>query len=193
MERLSGRLVWFALGVVVATVTSTIALLAWLDARIDARIGTSDALRNQADVLKKQIDQLGASVPKGAVVAFDLSTGCPAGWSRVQDLNGRVIVGAGQGQPNLTPRDFRDRGGSETLNLTKAQLPKERIGFAYAEVNDAMRENRSSYHLVVSVGVAQANTRSADGPTIRFTEPLGEGAPVRIEVPFVALYFCRRD
>src|SRR4051812_42829939 len=34
------------------------------------------------------------SIPRGAVVAFSLKTGCPSGWTDYTEAMGRVVIGA---------------------------------------------------------------------------------------------------
>src|SRR5262245_50655174 len=56
-------------------------------------------------------------LPKGAVMAFDLSTGCPEDSQAVDEFKGRFILGAGQGR-GLQDRPFRTPGGEEGHALT---------------------------------------------------------------------------
>ena len=63
-------------------------------------------------------------IPAGAVVAFDLSDGCPSeGWKEFTDARGRTIIGAGKGE-GLTPRAFREPLGVESFKLAPDQLPE---------------------------------------------------------------------
>lgn len=60
------------------------------------------------------------TIPSQAVVAFD-SNDCPEGWDKIPRADGRVIVGAGQGEKTLFQPN--DRGGHETVTLEFANLP----------------------------------------------------------------------
>lgn len=61
------------------------------------------------------------AVPKGAVMAFNLSE-CPEGWTPFAQANGRVVVGSGQGS-GLTARTLGQVGGAETHTLTVDEMP----------------------------------------------------------------------
>ena len=57
-------------------------------------------------------------LPSGAVVAFDLTGGCPNGWSEFSQGAGRFLVGVGRGNETregefLTPRTLSETGGTE--------------------------------------------------------------------------------
>ncbi len=76
-----------------------------------------------------------ASIPTGAVVAFDTDS-CPDGWSRYAKAHSRVIIGATQGadfvpeftldsfEKDLSLRKLGEHGGSETQLMAIAQLPE---------------------------------------------------------------------
>ena len=55
---------------------------------------------------------LSVTVPRGAVVAFDLEGECPAGWRRHDNSAGRFIVGAITNPPDEDPKiGFDSRAG----------------------------------------------------------------------------------
>lgn len=79
-----------------------------------------------ASANQRSISSLEASDGKinafaGAVVAFDVREGCPDGWDPVPALDGKVIVGASEGD-GLRNRPYGLPGGSHQVTLTPAQV-----------------------------------------------------------------------
>ena len=73
--------------------------------------------------VKTQLPGIVGGVPPGAVLAFDLPSGCPAGWTSFQRGISRMIIGANtsgaavsnqdrNGQP-LMARAYQSDGGEE--------------------------------------------------------------------------------
>ena len=105
-----------------------------------------------------------ASSPSGAVVAFDITEGCPDGWEGFQPANGRVIVGVGSSD-GLSNRTFRERGGRETVTLSREQLPFE------PDVRPDGGNGRENY------------VKGLDN---------SDPAPHENMPPFIALHFCKK-
>lgn len=60
----------------------------------------------------------GQRLPTGSVMAFDIESGCPAGWESFSEADGRTIIGIGDG------RVFRETGGSASVLLTEETIPR---------------------------------------------------------------------
>ncbi len=127
-------------------------------------------------------------IPSGAVMAFNLATGCPKGWQLFTPSTGRVIVGAGSVEDNrdmndklLTSRKLFENGGIETQN----QVPRHSHSFTYQEGStktiwgnrgDTGRKKRLLANFKKTI-----NTKSA-GKTVA-----DNNMP-----PFIALYYCQK-
>ena len=128
----------------------------------------------------------GAEVPIGAVMAFDLSDECPAGWSRFDEAMGRFVLGSGAGQ-GLTQRDFRSRDGKERYQLTEANLPPHRHQ-VYPHAGEIIGHG----------GIVEAGAK--DGPitdTSRVRDSqtgngFGQSEPYNVMPPFISLRFCKK-
>lgn len=179
-DRLKANVIWFASGLVATVVIGTIGGVAWLDNHIEERIRHSEYLKNE-------IREVGVQLPAGAVVAFDLSTGCPRpAWVEVEDYSGRVIVGAGQGR-DLTPRNFRVADGRERRTLDRSVLPKERLGFQVVQVDGYVRSDTSRGGAISGIG-----HDLPAGSVSRHTDFLGDGNALEMMPPFLPLYLCRK-
>ena len=119
----------------------------------------------------------------GAVMAFDLDY-CPAGWSPMSQLYGRVLVAAGQGA-GLTNRIKGKSGGSETVTLEIPHLPPHDHGFSYysAEQFDSKDDGTNN-----DKGF---NRRKAQYSGT--TEKTGEGKAHENMPPYYVLTFCRKN
>jgi hypothetical protein len=141
-----------------------------------------DAIRNSPELRQ----ELSASFafPTGAVVSF--STRCPAGWLDFRDASGRVIVGAGEGilgDRRLTPREVRENGGTETVTLSRANLPSVSYPLPLNQMMQAVGTDRSDRYAVMHDGVSARADHGSIGP-------LGEGVPFQIMPPFLVLNYC---
>ncbi|MGT2476528.1 hypothetical protein [Paraburkholderia terrae] len=131
------------------------------------------------------------SVPKGAIVSFDLPNGCPEGWQVFDPAVSRMIVGAVAGGTSnslgtdasgntLTARPYRAEGGAETFTLTVGQLPPHSHSFNYA----TRSLGASGYGAVAGIGPS--------GPDSATTDKAGGGQPVPYMPPFIALFVCKK-
>jgi len=128
------------------------------------------------------VQQVRAAFPVGAVVAFDLSNGCPTGWDTFSDSAGRFLLGVGDG------RRFNETGGEKQVTLTRDELPNERLDVVYLNGPPTLSLNTSSApgHQLLNKG----DNRTAAAVNEIVTEPLGKGQPHNNMPPFIALHFC---
>ncbi len=135
-----------------------------------------------------------AFVPAGAVIAFDLPSGCPLGWRDVglresERFAGRMLIAVGprvdreKGQTTLA-RKLNDFGGTESHKLTVEELPKhshplnrvdgdDRTGGKFFQGGDAPRE--------------------ALRPSAGTTLGAGGGLAHNNMPPYIALFFCKKE
>jgi hypothetical protein len=135
----------------------------------------------------KIIETLGG-LPSNAVVAFDISTGCPKGWKFYDKAASRVIVGATKDQqapPNfdqagkqLSARPYQAIGGEEKHTITLDEMPPHSHTAQGYAGPDAGR-----------TGHGDGLFHAVDGRT----GVEGKGEPFNLLPPFVALYYCARD
>jgi hypothetical protein len=133
--------------------------------------------------VKQFLPQLAGGVPPGAVMAFDLPSGCPAGWGVFEEASGRTIVGATRGQsppPNhdqngqtLSFRTYRTTAGEERHLLNLDEMTPHVHGVQISEHPDYQRGvggrgDAGAYNGAESVG-RDARLADAQG-TLRYTE-----------------------
>jgi hypothetical protein len=134
------------------------------------------------------IGRLGG-VPNGAVVAFDLSDGCPKapGWNTFADAHGRVIVGSGQGA-GLALRPFRHAGGLETFTLTETNIPEHKhdVQLGVLSANDTNWGAGAMKKAVAGSNIGDYITA--------YSSPYGRSKPDPIPTmpPFINLVFCKK-
>lgn len=131
--------------------------------------------------------------PSGAVLAFDLTTGCPEGWSKFVDGQSRVIVGAAfdsnspgtdEDKQPLSVYRFRETGGKEQHALQIKEMPKHqhRVSGGWS-VEDPEDQGVGGGELT--------NGHLASGD--HFSAEVGDGSPHPNMPPFLPLYFCKKD
>ena len=170
-ENMSGRIVTVVITLVVAGVLGVVGTALIGGALIGVLGG----------VTKTEFDQrIAAGVPSGAVVAFDLSTGCPNGWSPIRDLNGRVIVGAHKDR--AAEFGYRAIGGAKEHALTVEQMPEHVHRFF---------GNVGGEHDIQFVSAGKGTTRLK--PERTWTKSAGKGEPFTNMPPYMALFFCKQD
>ena len=156
---------------------------------------------------------LPASVPAGAVMAFDLPT-CPAGWSGFAPATGRAIIGAGHdfdpgyatgddGQ-KLTAKNYRDGGGAESHTLATAELPTQnpivvaqKPGGQPTPVTNLMMttvdpclDSGCSQIGALTWGAHPGDGHAEFKATI---DTGGRGQPIKEPNPFLALTYCKKN
>lgn len=148
---------------------------------------TFDCLAKKIDMLESQLRPFKAV--RGAIVAFDRNRNteavCPKGWSFFHPAGGRVVVGAGQHENDLTeyPSYVEDNtqavGGEERVALIENQMPRHR------------------HPLVTSPGQGLSNGRISylitNGSGKTASQYVGGGLPHNNMPPYIALYFCKKD
>ncbi|HET6147592.1 MAG TPA: hypothetical protein VFH68_08665 [Polyangia bacterium] len=117
----------------------------------------------EADSAAKAVGPLGttvsglqaASVPTGAVMAFDLDA-CPAGWAPFAPAGGRTIVGTNAAGGNgLSARTRGQTLGEEAHTLTVAELP------AHSHTGTTAGGNAMTYRVVyTTLGANTANNHA---------------------------------
>src|SRR3546814_246046 len=135
-----------------------------------------------------QIDIVDMSLlPKGAVVAFDLS-GCPKdeGWEPFRPATARVLVGAGsdfesefgtdQARRPLTPKEYRTFSGEEVHKITPDEMPSHNHGMTNSLVGEPLNYGRK---YPVPIGTQNHNHWSA-----------GKGVAHNNMQPYLALHYC---
>jgi hypothetical protein len=137
--------------------------------------------------------------PAGAVLAFDLPTGCPPGWGAYDQGNGRFLIGAAtppeqQRTPgdfvrdargeDLTARDFGKPGGAQRTLLSKENVPP-----IFLLIRNTLSGNNVTVSLVSSIGFDKPSPpagftilQSSDTPTVALS----------VMPPYIALRFCRK-
>lgn len=126
-------------------------------------------------------DQISKSIsPKGIIAAFNLDN-CPPGWGEFTGLNGRVIVGAGQGV-GLSARTRGDTGGAESVILSIDQMPSHHHGI---QLGNNTRTGPDDW-------VQHADPRGGIWP-VGNTKNTGGNAPTQLMQPYFVLKYCQRQ
>ncbi|MEP3602741.1 MAG: hypothetical protein ABJN26_22665 [Stappiaceae bacterium] len=139
----------------------------------------------------------GVEIPRGAVVAFDggeyektsserLSSGCPAGWVRFVQAEGRFVVGSDSylSFGETGKYELRKTGGSETHALTKSELPEHdhKVGGTHL-----IKLEKGS---MLGGDGTKGNVRVRNDT--RTSQTAGLGHAHNNMPPYIALYFCKR-
>ena len=133
-------------------------------------------------------------IPVGAVLAFDLPDGCPAGWVPFERGASRTIIGASathlsdvknvdsEGR-KLKAYPYEADGGAENHILVGDEMPPIRLstnGYSAASNSDRYSAGGQPYP-VVTVGAPIQ------------TEPLGKGRGFSLMPPYIALFLCKKS
>jgi hypothetical protein len=134
--------------------------------------------------------------PSGAVMAFDLSDGCPAGWSDYDNGRGRFLIGAGTKEQmkkipggfvrdarniDLTARAFGQPGGEEQHLLVKENIPPLFLVF-HSQLSGNDRTVSAIEKLTFDPPAAGLHVETSTVPAKPF-----DSMP-----PYVALHFCKK-
>jgi len=138
--------------------------------------------------LKTILPDLVGTVPSGAIVAFDLPKGCPAGWEDFDLASGRVIIGVGKSD-GLSSRQYRQTGGEEKVTLSKSEMPVHNHkftgnGYPYGA------QSGGDYHSTIALGKGNIQSNYVPAGSI---DDAGGGAPHQNMQPFVALHYCKKQ
>jgi hypothetical protein len=135
------------------------------------------------------------AIPAGAVVAFDLKTGCPAGWKDLDEAVGRMVVGADppdwsgarnldeNGKP-LTARQFRVAGGTESKALDPKNLPAMTLQSEDLKLVDVSDSGNASVTAIV-------RTLNNVGKTNIQSQLPGSDQPIDKMPPYIPLMYCK--
>lgn len=152
-------------------------------------------MQTEIEVLR---DRAVATIPDGAVVAFQSSTTqpCPGDdWTIFAGAEGRFIVGAGiPGEAGLTPRRVNETGGEETHTLSLLELPAHNHSLTLKTAEDDFGlmkglDVRHKGRVFSDAGTgSHALTTGTNGGDIG-----GKATPHNNMPPYIALYFCKRE
>ena len=186
------------LSAVLGAFTAGVGTFVFLGDQIDRRISshveakphetppsaTAVAAELEPAVLRIVSAEGGAVIPQGAVLAFDDGE-CPSGWSPYERGVGRMIVGVGPAN-GLTERHLRQTGGREVITLEVSQLPSHRhtMGVGTSDTTTMTPVQPRLVHLLSD----QYNKSGV--PSTGYD---GEGMPIEIMPPWIALTLCRKD
>ena len=134
--------------------------------------------------LKPRLIPITGGIPKGGIVAFDISDGCPDGWKEFENAAGRTIIGIGTGD-GLTKRKYRKTGGEETQALTPRELAPHR--------HDTLLGTQPKYS-IWSQGKKKEAVFGIKSGQIEtgMTSPVGQGESFDIMPPFIVLQYCEK-
>ncbi len=169
-----------------------------------------ESLRGQLTDVHQKLEQ--AEIPAGAVIAFDLRSGCPDGWNEFSEGNGKFLIGSGEGkltntgpysqkkQGAITPLpsiEFGLQGGALEHKLTRLEVPNH-SHLVYGNWSADHTPPESLHNLQ-----AHKNTSPTSGYALRLPteeikrtqdDHLGDtvGSAHNNMPPYIALHFCRR-
>ncbi|MEL6234399.1 MAG: hypothetical protein AAFR46_08310 [Pseudomonadota bacterium] len=132
-------------------------------------------------------DLLARLLPPGAVVAFDLPNGCPAGWANFDAGAGRFIIGVGGTYqlPYVAGVPRYQIGGEETVALTELNMPAHNhVTFIQDNTNETGKRTDQTYPSIAG--------RNVDVRNATFSSNTGQGLPHNNMPPYIALYFCKK-
>jgi len=121
----------------------------------------------------------GASLPSGAVIAFDLAV-CPAGWTEYVAARNRTIIGSGSSYA------LGATGGAATHTLTVNEMPSHRHG--------ATRSNATYSGGGADMPIADPGTGDTSNTTVNTAiMDTGGSQPHNNMQPYIALLYCRKN
>ena len=145
-----------------------------------------------------------AQFPSGAVIAFDggehektgnrkLQVGCPPGWVRFEQADGRFILGSdsypGFEVGNGPTYRLRSEDGASSITLTARQM------VPHSHSIDMFAGDRFDTTGGATPQGGDYNSsfiRSGAGSTNSFGGRNGNSEPIDIMPPYIALYFCKK-
>ena len=209
MGRLSDGQKWYVAIFLAAYTAGAAAILGFIALPIVKQTAELAANRETldmvADGLRKRNDFVTAikgdtsHIPKGAVLAFDRSEGCPTGWRTFAPATARFIVGAGttfegglsrdnDGQP-LSPKAPREAKGQENHKLLKAELPAEPVQITVFQSPEGSLGGGYPIHRFIG-----GDGIGATGAFVeKNSKPLGRGEPYSTLPPYIALLYCVKE
>lgn len=135
------------------------------------------------------------AAPSGMLAAFtnqasidDENNQCPTGWSVFKQARGRVILGAGPGDANVSTHEPFEIGGEENVALTEQHLPEHQHLVKLLEERSALSGN--GYPVWSDFRTHPAvRSPNSEIPTTKS----GGNQPHNNMPPYIALYFCKKD
>lgn len=136
------------------------------------------SLKQEIEILKREA----GTVPRGGVMAFSRSDGCPSGWSEFEESQGRFIIGVDRSKFRLPfegGKPVYQTGGSPTHTLTEDEMPRHRHPVRYGP--GAELGQGPILYLLAKGGLESA------------TAYVGGASPHNNMPPFIALYYCKKE
>lgn len=120
-------------------------------------------------------------IPKGAIMAFDLSS-CPQWWSRWNNADGRFLMGASS--------QIGSVGGDDKVHLTVDQLPKHRFPIRiWRRWNDWEHTAGN----VIRIWDSKPWPRGEKKETVGYTDYVWEWRAINIQNPYVKVIYCKKN
>ncbi|MCA8927794.1 MAG: hypothetical protein KDC18_06965 [Alphaproteobacteria bacterium] len=144
------------------------------------------------------------TIPSGAVLAFDRSSGCPTGWTEFKEAAGKVVIGVGSGildipqgdDQRLTKRIYREQGGAEQHTLTPDEMPGHTHPALFGMSDDL---GNDEMYIKSNNGTDNPRFRTGSNTNNRFTiksittiKTAGGSLPHNNMPPYISLYFCKK-
>ena len=145
--------------------------------RLNQVSAQSEELAQQVTRLEQDLEQHLA----GAIVAFDLPTGCPDGWQEFVDAASRMIIGVGSRQI------YRTQGGEEEHSLTVAELPNHSHKLEDSHVGVPLDPK-----IPKDIGSADAEFYKVQ-VLEKLTYSKGGSVPHNNMPPYITLHFCKKE
>ena len=135
----------------------------------------------------------GATIPSGAVIAFNLAS-CPSGWSALASAVGRPIIGVGtypansdaDGSNASTTYTLAGTGGNEDITLSTGQLPPHSH-----TVTDTYPGGSTSNGILFQSGIGAKTVNG--GSTVQTTSSVGSRTAIDIRPPYLVLLYCQKN
>jgi len=145
------------------------------------------------------------SIPSGAVIAFDLTSGCPKGWTDVgknehQRFAGRTLIVAGspaeRGKSSTKTRPFGDDGGEEKVTVGPVGVKPHEHVLGLVSFSQFYPGGGISAGNITSAGnIVMLPGGSAPSANQKIlTREYGELESKQLNnmPPYIALYFCKK-
>lgn len=133
-----------------------------------------------------------ATIPKGAVVAFDLNSGCPHGWVPYRKSAGRFIVGVGQHSTRdkagkeIEKLRIGEIGGHRTHTLMDDEMPLHKHDMVWGQRHDLAHEKniKAEGNSFYTKGMLYGYIMEQD------TGSAGKSKSHNNMPPYIALLYC---
>lgn len=187
----------------IVIVTGLVTGVAWMSGYLDRELGG----RIQAAVDKKFPGHpISVTDLEGAVVAFDLSNGCPDGWDPFEDAHGLFVVGAGES----AHLKFRQLGGTEEFMLVHDEIPAHQHPIVATNA-DGTNINLLGWGMRMEIGDGIKASPDRRRIPVRGVPPKQDGTgrpragmlfagpgdhqvkPHENMPPYIALHYCRKQ